>query len=111
MAIGHCINCDKEIFRRVEGKWEDLEYHSITFLQGNGSYIRFGFCKECHDSWENKKNKELKPKILKHLESMIRKEMEPFFFLEIKDLVTKDGPLDEEDKQQMQVVDGGLICR
>lgn len=111
MAIGHCLNCDKEILRVVDNKWEDVDYHSITFMKGTGSYIRFPFCKVCHDSWDDSLNEQLKPKIVKHIEEVIRREMEPFLKMELTNIVTKDGPLDEEDKKNIRVVDGGLAWR
>ncbi|SRR5260221_11571845 len=112
MAIGKCISCDKEIFRKVDRKWEDIEYHSITFLHDGGSYIRFPFCKVCHDSWEDVKNEELYPKIEKHVHEMAFMFIQPYLKMKLEKMVTKDGPLDQEEKENITITDaGGLIWR
>jgi hypothetical protein len=103
--IGYCINCDKKILDFKDGKWEDIEYHSITFMKKSGSYLRLSFCKQCHDEFGEVNYEELRPKILKHVESVVRKQLEPFINMELVSVVTKDGPLDEEDRKNgVQVV-------
>lgn len=107
--IGHCINCDKEILRKVNGKWEDVEYHSICFKKNDGNYHRLAFCKKCHDQWENDYNPVLTEKIDKHIEECIREEMKPFIGLEMVEIVSKEGPLCNEDRKNIQVVDAGGV--
>lgn len=99
MAIGRCIYCEKEILIKVNGKWEDIEYHSITFKKKDGNYHRLAFCKLCHDSWIDKDNHLLTYRIKKHIEDCIREEMKQFEGLEMVEIVTKDGPLTDEDKK------------
>ena len=103
--IDHYINYDKKILNYKDGKWEDIEYHSITFMKDTESYLRLSFCKQCHDEFGELNYEELRPKVLKHLEEFIRHQMEPFKKMKLVSVVTKDGPLDDDDRKDgVQVV-------